>query len=145
MTNSTEYVVALKHLHLPGFIKICMTTTPPEQHARELSASNLLPGSFEILCALETNDAPNIEGDLHRVFASHRVKDGDLFEVDAGAVTAAFHLAQYGAMRHGQSQGARPDLQPYPHGQDDRVAVASVPLNDAREAYVHWREGGDDQ
>ena len=110
MSNSvSEHVYAMTHPLMPGIVKIGMTTTPPEQHARELSASNIVPGNFELLCAIEMNDAPNLEAEMHQIFAAHRVKDQNFFEVDVEAVLWAFHMVQHHAppYDHDFKDGAR--------------------------------------
>lgn len=130
---------------MPGLVKIGMTTTRPEQHAREISASSIVPGDFQVLCAIETGDAPNIEADLHQIFAARRFKNRDFFEVDADAVRAAFRL--FG--RHADPYNTRESLDAGPvdqaAGDGDRpLSSVGVSLNDAREAYTGWQDGDEE-
>ncbi len=152
MTDRTEYVFAMTHPLMPGFVKIGMTTTPPEQHALELSASNIVPGSFELLCAIESNDAPNIEAELHHLFTAYRVTDREFFEVDVEMVLSAFRLVACRATPYNQDFKAQRHRETPALDQVDRLTAeivrpppgGSVPLLDANAEYVRWRESGED-
>ena len=156
MTHRTEYVFAMTHTLMPGLVKIGMTTTLPKQYAIELSAANVLPGSYELLCAAQTNDAPNIEADLQQLFAAHRVKNREFFEVEAETVRAAFRLVQCQALLCDDDPGAQLRREMHnvePVEQLKSVGLqppigGSVTLPDANAEYVRWREEseeGDDQ
>ena len=152
MTYRTEYVFAMTHPLMPGLVKIGMTTTPPMQYVLELSSSNVVPGSYELLCAVETSDAPNIEADLHQLFAATRVVDREFFEVDVEVVRSAFRLVTCQATPCrdnpvAQRQRDTPVLEPVDSLKADGIRQSpggSVALPDANAEYVRWRESGED-
>lgn len=152
MTHRTEYVFAVTHPLMPGLVKIGMTTTPPKQYVFELSASNVVPGNYELLCAAQTNDAPNIEADLHQLFAAHRVMDREFFEVDVDVVRSAFRLVQCQAMQCDDDPSAKRQrethkLEPVDSLKDvgfRPLVGGSVALPDANAEYVRWREEAED-
>lgn len=130
---------------MPGLVKIGMTTTRPEQHAREMSASSIVPGAFQLLCAIETGDAPNIEADLHQIFAARRFKNRDFFEVDVEAVLAAFRLFRREASPCNSEESLATDPAERVSAEAIRpLSNAGVSLNDAREAYTGWQDGDEE-
>ncbi|MGI9476498.1 MAG: GIY-YIG nuclease family protein [Hyphomicrobiaceae bacterium] len=142
--SMTEYVYALTHPNMPGLIKIGVTTTAPEQHARELSASNIVPGKFDLLCAIEAIDAVNIEGEMHQLLAAHRVADRDFFEIDAEAVLSCFRLAQCHARPYDQNDLSAPDqVDHFAIDSAHPLPVRNVPLDDVRAAYTGWDGGSE--
>lgn len=153
MTHRTEYVFAMTHPLMPGLIKIGMTTTPPRQYALELSATSVLPGKYELLCAAQTNDAPNIEADLHELFAAHCVRERDCFEVEAEAVQCAFRLVQCQALPCDDDLGAQ--LRRETHNFEPVESLnrgglhppmgGSVTLPDANAEYVRWRKDSEEE
>ena len=152
MTYRTEYVFAMTHPLMPGLVKIGMTTTSPKQYVLELSTSNVVPGNYELLCAVETADAPNAEADLHQLFAANRVMDREFFEVDTEVVRSAFRLLLSQATLYEddhvtQRRRESPILEPADNLAADRLRPplgGSVALPDANAAYVRWRESGED-
>ena len=152
MTYRTEYVFAMTHPLMPGLVKIGMTTTSPKQYVLELSSSNVVPGNYELLCAVETNDAPNAEADLHQLFAANRVMDREFFEVDEEVVRSAFRLLLCQATPFEDDLVARhhretPVLEPVDNLRVDAGRPhrgGSVALPDANAEYVRWRESGED-
>ena len=90
-----EYVYVLVNKSVPNMVKIGMTTSTPDERARQISAGTGVPTPWIPVYSFQCYRSDLLEADVHDYFAAQRVNTHrEMFAVDS--ITAARVIEQLG-------------------------------------------------
>lgn len=102
MAANYGFVYVLKNECMPNIYKIGMTDRSPRQRCAELSSSTAVPQEFELVCVGEVENALDVERELHRKYAHHRVSESrEFFQLGLPSVLDLVDDIQVIASSHG--------------------------------------------
>lgn len=73
------FIYILKNDSMPGVYKIGMTTTTPEQRAKEISSTTGVPTPFSVVAAFHSKNPARDEKMIHEAFSSERINQSREF------------------------------------------------------------------
>ncbi|EPS6961202.1 GIY-YIG nuclease family protein [Klebsiella aerogenes] len=73
------FIYVLKNESMPGIYKIGMTTTSPEQRAKEISSTTGVPTPFSVVAAFHSKNPAKDEKMVHEAWKKNRVSSGREF------------------------------------------------------------------
>lgn len=73
------FIYILKNESMPGVYKIGMTTTSPEQRAKEISSTTGVPTPFSVVAAFHSKNPAKDEKLAHEAFSAERISQSREF------------------------------------------------------------------
>jgi hypothetical protein len=82
--RATEYVYVLINRSVPGMVKIGMTTSTPDERARQISAATGVPTPWIPVFSFSCYRSDLLEEEVHEHFAPYRVNTHrEMFSIDS--------------------------------------------------------------
>jgi hypothetical protein len=87
--NIPGYLYILSNAHMPGLLKIGITTRSIAERVAELTSATGVPSRFAVEAYFESNDPNAHETAIHERLGEHRLPSREFFKVDLGEALAA--------------------------------------------------------
>jgi len=104
--RKVEYVYVLVNKSVPGMVKIGMTTSTPDERARQISAATGVPTPWISVYSFECYRSDLLEDEVHEYFAAQRVNEHrEMFAVDSYTAQKAIEMLgqRYSSILHADS------------------------------------------
>ena len=91
--RGVEYVYVLVNKSVPGMVKIGMTTSTPDERARQISAATGVPTPWIPVYSFECYRSDLLEAEVHEYFAAQRVNEHrEMFKIDSYTAQKAIEV-----------------------------------------------------